>query len=49
MSDEKKGSLEEAAEETGKLVGKGLKKGFGVVKSFGKGVKNEIEKKEEKK
>jgi hypothetical protein len=47
---EKKGSVEEAAEKTGELVGKGLKKGFGVAKAFGKGAKDAVtEKKEEKK
>jgi hypothetical protein len=46
---EKKGSAEEAAEKTGELVGKGLKKGFGVAKAFGKGAKDAVEKKEEKK
>ena len=47
---ERKGSVEEAAEKTGELVGKGLKKGFGVAKAFGKGAKDAVtEKKEEKK
>jgi hypothetical protein len=51
MTEEKKGSVEEAAEKTGEVVGKGVKKGWGVVKAFGKGVKNGAtkEKKEEKK
>jgi hypothetical protein len=45
-----KGKAEEAAEKTGELVGKGLKKGFGVAKAFGKGAKGAVtEKKEEKK
>jgi len=45
-----KGKAEEAAEKTGEVVGKGLKKGFGVVKAFGKGAKDAVtEKKEEKK
>jgi len=49
MGDKKKGKAEEAAEKTGELVGKGVKKGWGVVKSFGKGVKDGIEKKEKEK
>lgn len=51
MADQKKGSVEEAAEKTGEVVGKGVKKGWGVVKAFGKGVKDGVskEKKEEKK
>jgi hypothetical protein len=49
--DEKKGKAEEVAEKTGDLVGKGLKKGFGVAKAFGKGAKDAVtdKKKEEKK
>jgi hypothetical protein len=43
-------TIEEAAEETGKLVGKGIKKGFGIVKAFAKGADEAItEKKKEKK
>ncbi len=57
MSDEcecnkekEKGKAEQAAEKTGEAVGKGLKKGFGVVKAFGKGAKDAVtEKKEDKK
>jgi len=51
MVEEKKGSVEEAAEKTGQVIGKGVKKGWGAVKAFGKGVKEGIseEKKEEKK
>jgi hypothetical protein len=51
MDEEKKGSVEEVAEKTGEVVGKSVKKGWGVVKAFGKGVKEGIskEKKEEKK
>lgn len=46
---EEKGKAEETAEKTGQLVGKGLKKGFGVVKAVGKGTKDAItEKKEDK-
>jgi hypothetical protein len=47
MADEKKGKVEETAEKTGELVGKGLKKGFGAVKAFGKGAKDAVEKKKE--
>ncbi len=39
MDEEKKGSVEEAAEKTGEVIGKGVKKGWGSVKAFGKGVK----------
>lgn len=46
---EEKGKAEQAAEKTGELVGKGLKKGFGIAKALGKGVKDEIEKNEKKK
>ena len=47
MSDEKeKGKLEQGAEKTGEVVGKGLKKGWGVVKGVGKGLKDGIEGKE---
>jgi hypothetical protein len=38
MAKEKKGSAEEAAEKTGEFVGKIGKKGYKVVKGFGKGV-----------
>jgi len=48
MADEKKGKAEEAAEKTGQLVGKGLKKGWGAVKAFGKGVKEGATEKKEK-
>jgi hypothetical protein len=48
LADEK-GKAEDAAEKTGELVGKGLKKGFGVAKAFGKGAKDAVNKKEEKK
>jgi hypothetical protein len=48
--EEKKGKAEETAEKTGELVGKGLKKGWGVAKALGKGTKDAVtEKKEEKK
>jgi hypothetical protein len=48
---EKKGTFEESAEKTGEVVGKIGKKGWGVVKRFGKGLKKGFEdkKKEEKK
>lgn len=44
-ADEKKGKAEETAQKTGELLGKGLKKGFGIAKAFGKGTKDAIEKK----
>jgi hypothetical protein len=49
MDEEKKGSVEEAAEKTGEVIGKGVKKGWSAVKAFGKGVKEGVskEKKEE--
>ncbi len=48
--DEKeKGKVEGAAEKTGEVVGKGLKKGWGVVKGAGKGLKEGITKKEDEK
>jgi hypothetical protein len=37
-----KKSAEEVAEKTGETIGKGLKKGFGVFKALGKGVKEEV-------
>jgi hypothetical protein len=47
MSDEKKkGLFEEEAERAGEVVGKIAKKGWGLVKSFGKGIEKEIDKKE---
>ena len=48
MSDnKKKGELEEEFERAGEVVGKFAKKGLELVKSFGKGVEKEINKKEE--
>jgi hypothetical protein len=44
-----KGKAEEVAEKTGEIVGRGLKKGVGVVKSLGKGLKEGVSKKEEEK
>jgi len=49
MSEEKKGKAEEVAEKTGEVIGKGVKKGWGVVKGFGKGMKDGVIKKEEDK
>ena len=43
---EEKGKAEKAAEKTGEVVGKSLKKGFGVAKAFGKGAKQAVTKKE---
>ncbi len=45
MADKKKGVIEDTAEKTGVLVGKGVKTGWGAVKGFGKGLKKGIEKK----
>ena len=45
MADDKKGKAEEAAQKTGEVVGKVGKKGWGVVKGFGKGVKKGATKK----
>ena len=45
MDKEKKGKAEEAAEKTGEVIGKGVKKGWGVVKGFGKGMKEGVTKK----
>lgn len=47
-SKEEKGMAEEAAEKTGEVIGKGLKKGFGVAKAFGKGAKEAITEDKEK-
>lgn len=53
MSEEKKKEkpvkLEDVAEETGELIGKGIKKTWRVVKSFGKGVADTLENKGEQK
>jgi len=49
MTEEKKETVEEVAEKTGKVIGKSVKKGWGVVKAFGKGVKDGATKEEEKK
>lgn len=46
---EEKGKAEEIAEKTGEVVGKGIKKGFGVVKAFGKGAKEAVTEKKKKK
>ncbi len=45
MSRDKR-QIENAAEKTGAAVGKGIKKGVKAVTDFGKGIKNELEKKE---
>lgn len=41
--------LEKVAEDTGELVGKGLRKAWSVTKSFGKGLADTIDKTEEPK
>ena len=45
MAEEKKGKVEEAAGKRGEFVGKVGKKGWGIVKEFGKGVKEGAAKK----
>lgn len=48
MSDEeKKGKIEKGAEKTGEAIGTGVKKGWGALKGFGKGVKDSVTKKED--
>ena len=53
MADEQKrqekGKAEEVAQKTGEILGKGVKKGFGVVKAFGKGTKDALTDKDKKK
>ena len=49
MDKEKKGKVEDVAEKTGELVGTGVKKGWGAVKGFGKGMKNTVTEKKKKK
>ena len=51
MAEEKKEKVKEALDEPGKSIDKGVKKGWGVFKKFGKEVKDKItkEKEEEKK
>jgi hypothetical protein len=53
MADEQKpqekGKAEEVAQKTGEVVGKGVRKGFGVVKAFGKGTKDALTDKDKKK
>jgi hypothetical protein len=46
---EKTVKLEEVVEETGELVGKGLRKAWDVTKSFGKGLVETLEKREDQK
>lgn len=45
MPEDKK-RVESAAEKTGETIAKGIKKGAKAVNDFGKGIKNELEKKE---
>lgn len=45
---EKPVKLEKVAEETGELIGKGLRKTWKVAKSFGKGLVDTLEKKKER-
>ena len=46
---EKTVKLEEVAEETGELIGKGLRKAWSVTKSFGKGLVDTLENRESQK
>lgn len=46
---EKPVKLEKVAEETGELIGKGLRKTLGVAKSFGKGLVDTLENREKRK
>jgi len=50
MAEEEKGKLEKGADKSGKVVGEGVKKGWGAVKRFGKGIKEGVkgDKKEDK-
>jgi len=45
MPEEKK-KVEHAAEKTGEVIGKGIKKGAKAVNDLGKGIKKELKKKE---
>lgn len=45
--EEKPVKLEDVAEETGELIGKGVRKACSVLKSFGEGVADAVEMKEE--
>jgi len=47
--EKKPAKLEDVAEETGELIGKGVKKAWSVLKSFGEGVADAVEMKEEQK
>ena len=49
MPEKSKKQPEEAVEKTGKVVGKGLKKGFRAVKGFGEGLKEGVKTQEKKK
>jgi len=48
MGKKKKGSVEEIAEETGKIIGKGFRKGVNVAKAFVKGAEESYKKKNKK-
>ncbi len=47
--EEKPVKIEKVAEDTGKLVGKGVRKSWKVAKSFGKGLVDTIDKREDRK
>jgi len=46
---EKPVKIEKVAEDTGELIGKGIRKTWRIAKSFGKGVLDSLERKEEQK
>ena len=48
MDKKKKDSIEEIAEETGKIIGKGFRKGVNVAKAFVRGAEESYKKKNKK-
>ena len=48
MGKKKKNSLEEIAEETGKIIGKGFRKGVNIAKAFARGAEKSYKKKNKK-
>ena len=47
--EEKPVKIEKVAEDTGELIGKGIRKTWNVAKSFGKGLVDAVDKREERK
>ncbi|MGD8546301.1 MAG: zinc-ribbon domain-containing protein [Candidatus Bathyarchaeota archaeon] len=47
--EEKPVKIEKVAEDTGKLIGKGVRKSWDVAKSFGKGLIDAVDKREDRK